>query len=106
MGYLILIKSIIGDKEKSKVEEKLSITLSIDDYSKYFVINQRESDCFVFLIDKEKVLELKYFFEDMDIIIGFKKLNLDDILDKINYSGVDSLESYEKKYLDVHKHIL
>lgn len=106
MGYLILIKSIIGDKEKSKVEDKISITLSIDDYSKYFVINERESDCFVFLIDKEKVLELKDFFEDMDVIIGFKKLNLDDILDKINYSGVSSLELYEKKYLDAYKHIL
>lgn len=106
MGYLILIKGIIGDKEKSKIEDKISITLSVDDYSKYFVINQRESDCFVFFIDKEKVFKLKEFFEELGVIIGFKKLNLDEILDKINYSGVNSLDLYEKKYLDAHKHIL
>lgn len=106
MGYLILIKGIIGDKEKSKVEDKLSITLSIEDCSKYLVINQRESDCFVFFIDKEKVFKLKEFFEELGVIIGFKKLNLDEILDKINHLGVGSLDTYEKEYLDAHKYTL
>jgi hypothetical protein len=49
---------------------------------------------------------LAEFFEEFGVIIGFKKLNLDEILDKINHLGVGSLDTYEKEYLDAHKYIL
>lgn len=106
MGYLIVISGIIGEKEKSKVESKISNTLHIDDYSKYFVINQREFDCFFLFVNIEKVYSLRDYFSELGIIREFRKLNLDEILDKINYSGVSSLDLYEKEYLDAHKHLL
>jgi hypothetical protein len=106
MGYLIVISGIIGDREKSKVESKISETFQIEDYSKYFVINLKEIDCLFLFMDIDKITTLRDYFHQLGIIKDFRKLNLDEILDKINYSGLNSLDIYEKKFLDAHKHLL
>jgi hypothetical protein len=63
------------------------------------------------LIDDVLLFEDDDIFADIDDELLFlnklnfkkNKLNIDDILDKISKSGIDSLTSYEKKYLNNYK---
>lgn len=100
---IIIVNSIIGKKEKDRVEDIIMSTLSHIDYNNYTVINDKDIDTFILFLCEDKIRILSEYFNKIGILVEKRDLNLDDILDKISISGIDSLERYENIYLNEYK---
>lgn len=96
---ILKIRSIIGDKDRDKIYRKIRDTFRVEDFDDWFVINDVEFDIIASSnLKKMKILE--NFLIEIGVLISSQDLNLDDILDKIECSGVESLFKYEKIYLN------
>lgn len=100
---LIIIKSILGQKEKSKIENKIKVLLDPIDLNRWFVVNEIDRDYLLIDISYVKSSNLEFFFREIGVLIDSIDVNLDDILDKINTNGVKSLHEYERIYLNEYK---
>ena len=96
---------IIFETEKSKQElhDKLSVLLSIDQIKFYFLF-ERSSIVSTYLPETLKDFVFKPMSEENVKLLMESKpspsMDLDDILDKIDQQGVNSLTDEEKKFLD------
>jgi hypothetical protein len=100
---IIIVNSIIGEKEKDRVEDIIMSTLSHIDYNNYTVINDKDIDTFILFLCEDKIRILSEYFDKIGILVEKRDLSLDIILDKISISGIDSLDRYEKIYLNEYK---
>lgn len=100
---LVIIKSILGEKEKSKIENMIRYLLDPSDFDNWFVVNEMEKDFILMDISLTKFEIFELFLSDLGVLLKSINLNLDDVLDKINKTGMDSLHEYERIYLNEHK---
>ncbi len=98
---LIIIKSILGDKEKSKIDNMIKSLLSISDYDKWYVVNEIDKDFILTNISTSKIEEFEIFLKELGVLISSSEIILNDILDKISNTGIKSLSNYEIKYLTI-----
>lgn len=98
---LIIIKSILGNKEKSKIDNKIKSLLSISDYDRWYVVNETDRDLILTNISISKIEEFEMFLKELGVLVSSSELILNDILDKIHDTGINSLNNYEKKYLTI-----
>jgi hypothetical protein len=111
MGVKYIIESNVGncilifesDNTELELHKKLSEILSIDEIRFYFLFNRSN------LVSARLPETLKDFIfkpiqkddERLEIVPKIEpKFDLDEILDKIEKTGIDSLTKEEKKYLD------
>jgi hypothetical protein len=96
---------IIFETEKTKQElhDKLSVLLSIDQIKFYFLF-ERSSIVSTYLPETLKDFVFKPMSEEnIKLLMEMKpkaSMDLDEILDKIDQQGVNSLTEEEKKFLD------
>jgi len=96
---------IIFETEKTKQElhDKLSVLLSIDQIKFYFLF-ERSSIVSTYLPETLKDFVFKPMSEEnIKLLMEIKpkpSMDLDEILDKIDQQGVNSLTEEEKKFLD------
>ncbi len=102
---LIILNSIIGQKEKCKIENKIRSLLDPVDFDRWFVINEVDRDLILLDVSFSKFSDLESFLSELNVLIYSTSLNLDDILDKINTNGIDSLHGYERIFLDEYKQL-
>jgi hypothetical protein len=100
---LVVIRSILGPKEKEKIEDRIKCLLDPNDFDNWFVYNGKDKDYFLLRISYRKIDDLVSFFREINVLIDSWDMNLDNILDKISMEGIDSLQEYEKIYLNEYK---
>lgn len=91
-----------SDVEKNKLEEVLKDILNLDTIYYYFIFDKQH----IFMLYLPEKMQ-EYIFKPNHLLGQMfseqekdSKLDLNDILDKINKNGIDSLTKDEKKYLD------
>lgn len=102
ISRVIILESIIGDKERSKVESILRDNLRIEDINSLIVINEHLRDILI-ISDNDRSKAIEYLLNDVEVILECLDISLDIVLDKITRYGLDSLEEYEIKFLDGYK---
>jgi len=100
--HILIINSIIGKKERNKIENIIKDTIPPEDLFRLIVLNEKHEDYFIF-INYDRSEEIKYLFEEVGVLIESKYITMDSILDKILLSGVSSLTNYENKCLYEYK---
>ena len=102
---ILIIKSLLDQRDRYKVEKIIKNSLDFKDFDKLIVINETEKDYLIMEISEYKFNLMRSRLSKMGVLLHSSHLKLDDILDKINDFGIESLLSYEKKYLDEYKRI-
>lgn len=89
--------------EEEKLKNEISNLLNTDNISTYFMF-KKENLLLSYIPEEIKNLIFKPTSDllkiEVNLIKTQKELNLDDILDKIEKNGIDSLTIEEKKFLD------
>lgn len=90
------------DVEKNKLEEILTDLLNLDTIHYYFIFDKQH----IFMLYLPEKMQ-EYIFKPNHLLSKLldepkqeSKLDLNEILDKINKNGINSLTNEEKKYLD------
>lgn len=90
------------DVEKYKLEEILTDLLNLDTIHYYFIFDKQH----IFMLYLPEKMQ-EYIFKPNHLLSKLldepkqeSKLDLNEILDKINKNGINSLTNEEKKYLD------
>lgn len=95
-----IIVILDSNSDKNSLHEELSELLENPNVNYYFIFEKRH----IFMVHlPEKIQEIIFKPKpkiDNDLIIQVKSLDLDEILDKIDKHGVESLTEIEKKFLD------
>ncbi len=99
MSRVVILNSLVGDKEKSKIESILKDNLDIIDINSLIVVNERCRDILI-IKDRDRSKSIEKLMRRVDVLIGCGDIDMNSILDKILDHGIGSLESYEIKYLD------
>ncbi len=101
----IILKSILGDKEKTKIESILKNNLSMVDLDSMIVVNERFRDILIIKnMDRSRSIEILLL--NNGLLSDVRDISVDAILDKISIDGIGHLESYEIKYLNEIKRLL